>query len=104
MPSDDGREFKVALSSALPSEDMNGWDDDDFAATLDADRGKVRCARISYNVLHQKTMTSTGKKILTIQLLQIEPTEDAGGTEQQMLAHLRELRTGQATLFANDED
>lgn len=99
MP-DEGRDYKIALAGTLPGDHANGWDDDDFAATLDGNRAKTRYARVAYSVMHSKEVTATGKRILTIQLQRIEPVPDeAAESDEQMLMHLFERRTGQSTLF-----
>lgn len=96
----DDRAYKIALSGALPNDDINGWDNDDLAEDLNADRSKVRYAVISYTVHSTKEMTASGKKILTIQLHRIEPVPDDDADEfAQTMVDYYEERTGQTSLF-----
>lgn len=95
----DDREYKIALAGSLPSEQANGWDDDDFAAILDGNRARMRYARVAYSVMSSKEVTATGKRILTVQLHRIEPVPDAKSSdEEQAILELFTERTGQATL------
>ena len=101
----DDREYKIALSGALPGVDSNGWDDDDFAAVLDGNRAKTRYARVAYSVASSKEVTATGKRILTVQLLRIEPVPDEKmADEETALTEMHTVRTGQAPLFHGDEE
>lgn len=96
---DENREYRIALAGTLPGEQANGWDDDDFAAVLDGNRAKVRYAHVAYNVQSAKEVTATGKRIITVQLLRIEPTpEESAGEDERMLAEMFTARTGQAML------
>lgn len=101
----DDREYKIALAGTMPAEQANGWDDDDFAATLDGNRAKVRYARIAYSVASAKEVTDTGKRILTVRLQRIEPIPDEqAASEERELVNMYERRTGQATLFPPRDD
>lgn len=98
MSSDDDR-YRIALSAVLPGDQANGWED--MAEELDGDRAKIRYARIAYTVQKVSEVTATGKRIVAMQLVRIEPVNDADNArdDEQMLMHLFEERTGQATLF-----
>lgn len=101
MSQDEGQDFRIALAGTLPGEQANGWDDDTLKADLYRNRAKVRYARVAYNVASSKEITSTGKRILTIQLVRIEPVgESLDSLEEAELMHFFEQRTGQATLLA----
>lgn len=99
--SGDERDYRVALAGTMPGEQANGWDDDDFLAQLDGNRSRIRYARVAYRVMHKKEITDSGRKILTIQLVQIEPTDDED--DARKISDLYEARTGQATLFSPEE-
>jgi hypothetical protein len=101
MSESEGREYKIALAGTLPGEQGNGWDDDTLKAELDRDRSRVRYARVAYTVLHTREVTATGKRVLTIQLVRVEPTPDElASIEERQLLDMFERRTGQTTLFA----
>jgi hypothetical protein len=94
------QDYKIALAGTLPGEQSNGWED--LADDLHRDRARVRYARIAYNVQSSKEVTATGKKILTIQLLRIEPTDNnLADIDEMELRRMFEARTGQATLLAD---
>jgi len=96
----DDRIFKVALSGSLPNDDVNGWDNDDFAEELNNERSKGRYAVVYYNVHSTKDITATGKKILTIQLHRVEPVPDEDVDEfAQTMTDYFEQRTGITSLF-----
>lgn len=98
---DDERRYKVALAGSLPDEQQNGWDSDDFAELLDGNRAEVRFAMVSYNVLHVREVTDTGKKIVTIRVRGIEPVEETHQAHfvRTQMGELRQTRTGQAALI-----
>lgn len=97
MTDDNG--FKVALAGTLPSEQANGWADEEFAEKLDQNRAATRYALVAYSVMHAKEVTATGKKILTIQLQRIEPIPAEDEAEMaSTLSNYFEDRTGQTML------
>lgn len=102
--SDEGQEFKIALAGSMPGELANGWDDDNLKDDLYKDRARVRYARVAYNVASAKEVTATGKRILTIGLVRVEPTDDDdAAVEEAEIIRLFEARTGQATLWQNSD-
>lgn len=101
MAEEESNDYRIALAGTLPGEQANGWDGQ--AEDLDADRARVRYALVAYNVASLKEVTATGKKVLTVQLLRIEPCSDEEdeGLVSTMLRERFEARTGQTTLFAD---
>lgn len=97
---DGDQEYRVALSGSLPPEQANGWDDEALKEDLYGDRSRIRYARVAYNVLHHREMTATGKRVLTLSLVRVEPVPDGqAAAEEAALLELFEERTGQAPLF-----
>lgn len=94
------QDYRIALAGTLPDDQHNGWVD--IAADLDDDRETVRYARVAFNVQKVTEVTATGRRIVVVQLLRIEPTEN--DNEARELADLFEQRTGQATLFREGDD
>lgn len=99
--SDEERAYKVALAGSLPDEQQNGWDSDEFAEKLDKNRAELRYAMVSYNVLHLREVTDSGKKIVTVRIRGIEPVEEAHQAHfvKTQMGTLRQARTGQAALI-----
>ena len=99
--------YKIALGGNLPKEQANGWSDPELADDMFRDRSRVRYAVIAYNVNKYTEKVETEGRILTLQIKRVEPVESGTDDEKalaELLMKLFETRTGQATLFANDDD